>query len=110
MGDVMILINKTYEIVTEDSVEEGAAGETGFYFEDEPMTFRELIDVMSRGGYYYSSSYPCYGNTSDWITTEAETDYLTGELTSYSLHFSHNNHPRLAKYWRKALQYVRLAK
>ena len=110
MGDVMILISKTYEIITEDSAEDGATEEAGFYFEDEPMTFRELIGEIHRGGYCYTSSYPCYGRAGDWLTTETDIDYQTGERTSYSLHFSHNNNPRLERYWRKALQYVRLAK
>jgi hypothetical protein len=110
MGDVMILISKTYETVTQDSAEAGEAEDSGFVFEDESMTFRELIGEIHRGGYCYSSSYPCYGRAGDCLTTEADIDYQTGEQTSYSLHFSHNNNPRLERYWRKALQYVRLAK
>ena len=102
----MILVSKTYERVTEESSENGEAEETGFVFENEPFSFRELVSELKN--YAHASSYPCNGSRYDWTTTESFM-YYKGASTSYSLHFSHKNVPLSEKYWRKALQISGLA-
>lgn len=97
-----ILISKTYEIVTPESAENGEAEERGFEFEDVAYTFKELVDEMRN--YIHPSSMPMSGNTREWLSTEAEQDYQDGSYTTYSLHCSHKNTPRQAKYWVKALR------
>jgi hypothetical protein len=98
----MLLISKTYERVTEESAEDGEAAETGFIFCDELMTFSELVRELR--DYCHASSWPLRGTRYDWVNTEAEQDYATGDWTIYGLHFSHSNPQRREKYWRKALQ------
>lgn len=103
----MILISKTYEIVTYESAEHGEAEDHGFIFEDEAFTFSQLVHELRE--YTQTSSYPCRGSRHDWVTTESDQDYRTGDYTSYSLHFSHKNSPRAEKYWAKALKLAGLA-
>ena len=98
----MLLISKTYERVSDEGLEKGEVEEQGFVFQDEPYTFRELIDELRL--YSHASSYPCRGSRYDWLTTQSYQDFQSGDYTSYSLHFSHKNNPRAEKYWRKALQ------
>jgi hypothetical protein len=98
----MILISKTFERVTDESAANGDYEETGFVFQDEAFTFSQLVHELRE--YCHPSSYPFTGSARDWITTEPDVDYQTGDYTSYSLHFSHKNHPRAERYWRKALQ------
>ncbi len=98
----MILISRTYETWTPDDIEAGDTDSRGFEFTDEPVTFRELVDMIGREGFFCPSCSPATGSTFEWLETEPETDYRTGEQTTFALHFSHNNKPAAAKYWRAA--------
>ena len=98
----MILISRTYETWTPDDIEAGDTDSRGFEFTDEPVTFRELVDMIGREGFFRPSCSPATGSTFEWLETEPETDYRTGEQTTFALHFSHNNKPAAAKYWRAA--------
>lgn len=98
----MIKISKTFEVVTEESAQDGEAAEHGFIFEDRPYTFRELVREME--GFPECSCQPASGDTHEWLTSYAEQDYRTGAYESESIHFSEKNPPRLAKYWRKAMR------
>jgi hypothetical protein len=96
----MILISRTYETWTDDDLEAGDTDNRGFEFTDEPVTFRELVDMIGREGFFRPSCRPATGSTFEWLETEPETDYRTGEQTTFALHFSNNNKPAAAKYWR----------
>jgi hypothetical protein len=98
----MILISRTYETWTDADLEAGDTDSRGFEFTDEPVTFRELVDMIGREGFFRPSCSPATGSTFEWLETEPETDYRTGEQTTFALHFSHNNKPAAAKYWRAA--------
>ena len=98
----MILISRTYETWTDDDIEAGDTDSRGFEFTDEPVTFRELVDMIGREGFFYPSCSPTTGSTFEWLETEPETDYRTGEQTTFALHFSNKNKPAAAKYWRAA--------
>ena len=106
----MILISKTFETYTPESTENGEAEEQGFIFEDEPYTFRELLRLIQMEGFTQPSCSPATGNPHEWLTTESEPDYSTGEESIYSLHFSHNNESRAAKYWRAAFKAANIIK
>lgn len=99
----MILINKTFEIVTEESAEGGEIEESGFSAENEPVSFRELVDML-KGEFIHASQSPVNRSTHVWFTSEPEQDYMTGEYRSESIHFSRENPARKAKYWIKAMQ------
>ena len=100
-----LLISKTYTEYTPESVKEGDCSDTGFVFQDGPLSFRELVDTIKRDGFTIPSCYPARGETHEWISNYSEvTDYRTGTEREESLHFSRSNPPRASKYWRKAMQ------
>ena len=68
---------------------------------DDSVTFRELVYLMR--DYSFSSCSPASGGVNEWLSTEQEQDYMTGDWTEHSLHFSHDNPSRVRKYWRKAM-------
>jgi hypothetical protein len=74
----------------------------------EQVSFRELVDLMRR--FSYVSCSPAIGATYEWLLTEPEPDYITGDYITESLHFDRANEARKAKYWRKAMQLAGLAR
>jgi len=99
----MLLISKTYSEVTPESAENGEHSDSGFVFQDEPFTFRELVEELRN--FSCMSSCPSDGSTHDWASTYMETvDYATGTDREESLHFSRKNPARAGKYWAKALR------
>lgn len=103
-NNAMILISITYSTDDHESAEHGESIDHGFKSEDEPLTFGELCRLIQRGGFNYPSCSPAKGSTREWLQAEPEQDYTTGEYTTYALHYSHNNPPKNAKYWRAAFK------
>jgi len=97
----MILISRTYEIVTPESAEEGEAAESGFLSEGEAVTFRELVSLMRE--HPNPSCYPARGEAFEWLSSYPEADYRDASETTESLHYARENPARRAKYWRKAM-------
>lgn len=96
-----ILVNRTFATVTPESAELGDFADSGFDFENQEYTFRELVELMEN--HPEPSSAPCIDpGMNDWFTSYPETCYRTGEETSYSIHFSRKNPTRMEKYWTKA--------
>lgn len=103
----MILISKTFEIITEESAQDGEAAEMGFLWEDAGHTFRELIALLQE--HQEASYWPVKGANADgseWFSSQAETDYRTGETEITAIHYSRANDARSLKYWKKAIGYV----
>jgi hypothetical protein len=103
----MILISKTYEIITEESAENGEAAESGFIWEDAELTFKELVGLLQN--FPDPSCWPLTSDSADgseWFGSNAEQDFRTGDYESEAIHYSLNNHPRSLKYWKKAIRYV----
>lgn len=96
----MILINRCYSETTPESAESGDFSDTGFIAQDEPVTFRELVEVLR--SHPVSSCWPASGDVHTWFSTYPETDYRTGTEREESVHFSRENPPHKAKYWEKA--------
>ena len=94
-----MIISKTYELVTEESAEQGEAAERGFVFEDQPGGFRELFDTIKADGFAYPDS--SHG-IPRWLSTEPQQDYRTGAWVTYSLHPSHD--VRSMRYWNKVMK------
>ena len=102
----MLLISKTYCMVTPESAEEGESADDGFVFEDKPMTFRELVSELSE----YVSASQSHGMTRHtWFDTCWETDYRDASSTGYSIHFSDKNPESKVKYWVWAAKLAGLA-
>lgn len=75
---------------------------------DEIVGFRELVQMMR--DYPHASCWPVTGGTYEWLTSETHQDPYMGEYTECSLHYSHDNPPRAAKYWRAAMRAAGLIK
>jgi hypothetical protein len=99
----MLLIDKTFEVVTHESAEHGEIEDGGFASINERVTFRELVQMM-RGDYVHPSMSPVHRSTRVWFSSEPDQDYRTGEYRSEAIHFSPNNPQRKAKYWIKAMR------
>lgn len=104
----MILISKCYEVWDEDALECGETDDKGYEFEDVAYTFKELVFAIKSDGFTNTSDYPTTENS--WLYTDMDVDYRTGEETTYSLHFSHNNPEKNRKYWKAALKAAGLMK
>lgn len=98
----MILISRTFEVVTPESAEEGEVAESGFLAESESVTFKELVSIMR--DYPNPSCYPPSGDSGEWLSSYPSQDFRDCSETTESLHFSRENPPRRLKYWRKAMR------
>ncbi len=98
----MILISRTFEIVTPESAEFGESDDAGFISQSEPVTFRELVELMR--AHPVPSSYPCDGSRWDWLSSYSETNYRDASERTESLHYDKSNPPSRDKYWRKAMR------
>lgn len=98
----MILISRTFDIVTPESAENGESADSNLLAESESVTFRELVSLMRE--HPVASCYPTRGETYEWLSTYPSQDYRDCSETTESLHYSRENPPRMAKYWRKAMR------
>jgi hypothetical protein len=93
----MITISRTYQVYTQASAEHGEAAESGFYYEDDKVTFRELVQLLA--------DHPipsCSHGIPDWTTSYPDIDYRTGRETFYSIHPGRDAISQ--KYWAKAVK------
>ncbi len=98
----MIIISRTFDVVTPESAEDGESADSGFLAESESVTFRELVSLME--SHPNPSCYPSRGESYEWLSSHPETNYRDASETTESLHFSRENPPRRLKYWRKAMR------
>lgn len=96
-----IIISETYEIVTPESAECGDIADSGFCYQAEPYTFRELVEYIRFNGFYNPSD--SHG-IPRWLSNEGDTDYCTGEREIRSIHPGRDTISQ--KYWRKAVNYA----
>lgn len=92
-----IYLSQTYEIVTEESAENGEAAESGFDWERCAHSFREAVELIRDGGFIKPS---CSHGVPRWLSTVSEQDYITGEWETKSLHPA--NDKQSQRYWAKA--------
>ena len=75
---------------------------------DDTVSFRELVDLMHE--HSISSCSPARGDTCEWLSVESYQDPYSGEWTEQSIHYSRENSPRAAKYWRAAMRAAGIAR
>lgn len=91
------LFSITYETVTPESAEHGEAEAQGFYLEG--VSFAEAMSYLRNlgaiGCYCEADSYPVSTSCPPrWFTFyDVDTNYATGEATSYALHIPNNVTP-----------------
>jgi hypothetical protein len=98
----MILISRTFEVVTPESAEFGESDDAGFISQSEPVTFRELVELMR--AHPVPSSSPCEGSRWDWLSSYPEENFRDCSNRTESLHYDKSNPPSRDKYWRKAMR------
>lgn len=97
----MLLINRCYSETTPESADDGDFSDAGFITENEEVTFRELVQLLKT--HPDSSSMPARGDVGEWYGTGfSVSDYGTMTEREETIHYSRDNPPQLAKYWRKA--------
>ena len=101
-----ILVNKTFTEISEESAEHGDFSDSGFLSENESVTFRELVELMSE--FRQPSQSPNDGNVHVWLSTGYQTNFATGDEREECLHFSRENSPNTVKYWKLAMKFAGL--
>ena len=99
-----ILVNKTFTEISEESAEHGDFSDSGFLSENESVTFRELVELMSE--FRQPSQSPNDGSTRVSLSTGYDMDYMTGDSREESLHYSEDNSSNAAKYWKLAMKFA----
>lgn len=87
---VMFVVSTTYQKSTEEDIEAGEIGESGFELESEKMTMDELEEHMTSTGYVHPSSVPNI-TARDYITTDniEDSEYFEkGINKTYSIHLN----------------------
>ena len=101
----MILIHKTFCEITPESAENGDFSDSGYHWENEPVTFKELIEIIEC--HKNSSCYPVEPSVYTWFSNDFEIEcYETMTERQDSIHYSDDNSSRNVKYWVKAIRYV----
>jgi len=96
----------TFGIITEESAQEGDYAEQGWEVKKSSpsMSLEELLEgesaINNRSWLEWSSSHPQAG---DWITSQEEQDYRTGETTTYDLFIERGDRKPLSK---EEMQYI----
>jgi hypothetical protein len=99
----MITITRTYEIITPESAEHGEAAESGFCYEDDKVSFRDLVRLL--GDHPVPS---CSHGIPNWASSYPDVDYCTGEETINSIHPGQDRISQ--KYWAKAVKAAGITK
>ena len=89
------LVSETYEVVTENSAECGEAEETGFNFENVPLTAQEIADYLKDNGFIHASS--SHYHNCVYFSTESEQDTFTGNYETRNIHFTNGMPERIVK-------------
>lgn len=94
-------INITYEVVTEESAEQGEASERGFLVEQQDCGFRELLDTIKYSGFNQPDS-SC--GIPRWLSDYPEQNYTDGSWTTKTIHPARDKQSQ--RYWEKAMRYL----
>lgn len=97
----VIQLETTYPAPEDDDSDYCPDGETVETME-ELFTFRELVALMQE--HPHPSCSPAAGSTREWLSSDSEQDYRTGEWTVRTLHYSRENEFRNEKYWQAAMK------
>ena len=92
-------VSMTYQVVSPESAEAGDFEDSGFEIEDEHYDYlHEIVSdspIRNHSWVEWSSSPPDGKN--DWIVSEGEPDYSSGNDTSYGLHIKRKDRRPLSK-------------
>lgn len=97
----MLLISKTYEIISEESAENGDVEESGFEWENQECSISEIVDTIRN---LEPSQWPITHPESVWFTEYGDADYETGDIENSSFHYSRKNPSKNLKHWIAAIK------
>lgn len=90
------MVSKTYEVVTDESAEQGDFADHGFEFESKKYdSLRDLIEDNRNESWIEWSSSHVRGD--EWLISEADQDQHTGEYRSYGLHIKRSDGKPLSR-------------
>ncbi|MCC5611033.1 hypothetical protein LC612_30855 [Nostoc sp. CHAB 5834] len=95
-----VLLNGTYEVWDEESLEIGETDDSGFLFEDQPHTFEELVRLLE-GLTPSDSSYPASG----WFTEQGSLE-PDGCVRNKSYHLCRGQSQEAVQLWERAVRAV----
>lgn len=72
-----------FEVVSPESAENGDAESRGFEVDRRPFEWLDLRTFIRQYGLFH----PLKDTGSDWFCSYTDTDYRSGNETSYTLHF-----------------------
>lgn len=78
------VVSKTYDVTTPESAEVGDYEDSGFDFEPEPMTLREVVYEVKKLGAIDSAE--AYGGNMSLYESDGDVNYRTGAETRHALH------------------------
>jgi hypothetical protein len=82
-----MIINKTFDVVTPESAEQGDTADRGFMYEDyKPDDLRDVKYELSDLGSPFLNDWD-HGGATVYEDSSERVDYHTGAVTSYALHF-----------------------
>lgn len=91
----------TYDIVDAESAEIGDFKETGWKHKKSPENFDSLEELINYGDIRYESWLEWSGSPPnskhDWIISQSDENYSTGEHTTYNLWIERNDRKPLSK-------------
>jgi hypothetical protein len=94
-----LLISRTFEVVTEESAQDGECAESGFVYENQAFTFRDLVSEIESGGFRREGA-------TRWLTSEPCQDFRSGDWQSEGLHLAPGNPPSAEKWFRLAEKFA----
>lgn len=100
----MFTVGVSYDVVTEESAEQGDFEETGWEHEPEEMTLRDALHLIERYGPFDTGWHASPGMSQIALyQADGETDIRTGDVTRYAVHIRSTPHnlQRLIAFLRK---------
>ncbi|MFW6855339.1 hypothetical protein ACODYM_29030 [Burkholderia gladioli] len=96
----LMRFSQTFEVITDESAEDGDVAESGFDWQDIDETFRDLVRRLETD--YCGAEPSDYPSANPrWITSYGERDVRTGEFRNISLHPAND---RARRWWPVALR------
>ena len=81
-----VLLDVSYQVITEESREIGDVAESGFEREDREIELDNIESLISDWGCLEQDSTGPVDSCTWWQTVDADTDIMTGDDTLYGLH------------------------
>lgn len=96
----MLKTSMYYQVVTEESSEQGDFAYQGIIFENREMLLSDIVGTIKMKGFFETSEYPVTGKNVFWFqTVDPHINFETGEkiYNTFHIHTSPKNLLKIAK-------------